>query len=190
MLRIKTIGIILAVFCLAGCVVDREAYQHTPSLKESNDYLFGRWTVVNFTASESSSDIYTVSGELIAYSNHRLFVLDSVKMHLIPDSLITTAELYLFRKNPKALIITTLVMIVPNLIGVLAFPEYAGPFLGLAVIPLISGTVFTVVESQAPNNLLRYPKDDFKDFAKFARFPQGIPEGMVLEGLTLPLKVN
>jgi hypothetical protein len=108
-------------------------------------------------------------------------------MTVIPDSLITKATLIMFRKNPSIFIITTLVMIIPNLIGAIAYPEYAGQFLALAILPLVNGTIFTIVGSTAAYNKLRYPKkDDLDDFAKYARFPQGMPEGVDADELKLP----
>lgn len=186
MSKIKLLSALLPVLLLTGCRSVQEAYQYTPSLSNSGTYLYGRWVVVNYTAAEDSAYIYTKSGELIAYNDKRLYVLDLVRMNIIPDSLITTATLFMYRKNPKAVIITTLVMIVPNFIGALAYPDYAPEFLALAVIPVINGIIFTSIEKGVPNNQLRYPKQDLEEFTKFARFPQGIPEGLDIDRLELP----
>lgn len=187
MSKIKLLLALLPVLLLTGCMSVQEAYRYTPSLSKSGTYLYGRWVVVNYTAAVDSAYIYTKSGELIAHKDSQMYVLDQVKMDVIPDSLITTATLFMYKKNPKAVVITTLVMIIPNFIGALAYPGYAAEFLALAVIPVINGIIFTSIEGGVPNNQLRYPKNDLEEFTNFARFPQGIPEGLDVETLELPL---
>ncbi|MDX9905137.1 MAG: hypothetical protein RBS55_00975 [Bacteroidales bacterium] len=186
MLKIRLLTVILIALFIAGCAINKQANRYTPSLNDSGKYLFGRWIEVKYTAAVDSSFIHTLAGELIAYSGHDLYVLDSAKMNIMPDSLITTARLFLYRKNPNKFLITSLLMIIPNAIGMVVYPEYALGFLALAIVPVINGAIFTLVDRNTPTNELRYPKKELKELAKFARFPQGLPAGVDPEELRLP----
>ena len=81
----------------------------------------------------------------------------------------------------------TLIGVLPNLIAAIAFPEYAGQFLLLGIIPLVTGTVFTITEVATKRNQLIFPqKNSLEQFLKFSRFPQGIPPGLDINQLKLP----
>jgi hypothetical protein len=187
MLKIKQISFILVILALSGCAPGRVANKYLPTVLNSGKFMYGGWIVVEIKEGKQPKPSGTVSGELISLKDHQLFVLDTAKMNIIPDSCIYRAKLYIYKKQPEIFIILTLIGILPNVIAAIAVPEYAGQFLAMGLVPLLIGTIFTVQEGANKRNQLIYPRvNSLEQFNKFSRFPQGIPPGLDIDHLKLP----
>jgi hypothetical protein len=108
-------------------------------------------------------------------------------MNVIPDSSVHAAKLYMYKTQAGVFAILTIIGIIPGVIAAIAMPENATFFLMMGILPLVSGTVFTVTEATTRRNQLIFPeKNSLEDFIKFSRFPQGIPPGLDIQQLKLP----
>ena len=174
------------MIALSGCASERTVNQRLPTVSQSGKYPFGGWVIAVYEK-QGFAPNDTVSGELISYQDHKLYILGFQQMNVISDSSVTEATLYMYKKQPGIFAILTILGILPNLIAAIALPEYAPQFLVLAIIPLVSGSIFTITESTTKRNLLIFPKKNTLDqFVKFSRFPQGIPPGLDINQLKLP----
>ena len=187
MSKIKKISFILVMVALSGCASQQTANQFLPTVNKVGEFAYGGWIVAEVKGDLVQPD--TISGELISITDHKLYILGTRQMNVIPDSNLSTARLYMYKKQPGLFAILTLIGILPNIIAAIALPEYGGQFLLLGILPLVSGTVFTISEASSKRNQLIFPhKDSLEQFNKFSRFPQGIPTGMDIYQLKLPYK--
>jgi len=187
MLKIKKISLILIVIALSGCAPGRVANKYLPTVSNAGRFPFGGWIVAELKGKKDLKPFDKVSGELISIQDNKLFILDTQKMNVIPDSSLYQARLYMYKKQPAVFAILTIAGILPNVIAAFALPEYAGYFLALGIAPLVVGTVFTVSEGANKRNQLIFPQiNSLEQFNKFSRFPQGIPPGLDIYQLKLP----
>ena len=187
MLKIKYIISILALIYLSGCALDRAALDHLPTISKAGKFPYGGWIVAEYEMQDQYSALATASGELIAYQDYKLYILDSLQLHVIPSTAVNNATLYIYKTQPGLFAAFGILFTLPSIIGAIAFPEYAGEFLLLGIVPFVTGTIFTVREATIKRNQLIYPlENSLNEFVKFARFPQGIPEGMDVGQLKLP----
>jgi hypothetical protein len=186
MLKTKKIVLFLVLVTLSGCAAERMADKHLPTVSQSVNFPYGGWVSAELKQTNDARP-GLIEGEMIAFQDHRLYILGTEKMQIIPDTSVHRATLYMYKKQPWIFAILTAVGILPNLIAAIAYPEYAAQFLVLGILPLVSGTVFTVTEATSGRNQMIFPdKNSIEDFVKFSRFPQGIPAGVDIEQLKLP----
>jgi hypothetical protein len=182
MSRIKYISLILILLALPGCTLDKAGTRHLPTIGQLADYPYGGWIQVNYQGVEESSALLSLSGELITCQDDALFVLDSLGMHVIPFTSVHQATLYIYKTQPGVFAAVAVIFMIPNIVAAIVFPEYAGQFLALAIVPFVTGTIFTATEVSTKRNRLFYPeRNPLNEFVKFARFPQGMPEGFKIE---------
>ena len=187
MLNSKKILAILLIFIQSGCITDKMAAKFLPTVANAGNFKYGGWIIADLKAKQDNDKSNRVSGELISINYHQVFILDTTQMHIIPDSIISTATLYMYKTQPGVFASLTILAFLPNLIAAIAVPEYAGYFLGLGVIPLMTGIIFTATEGGTKRNQLIFPaRNSLYEFNKYARFPQGIPPEIELSQLELP----
>jgi hypothetical protein len=180
--------LLLLVFVLAsGCATEMEGYRYLPTVNNAGKNTYGGWIVATVVSNEGVFRSETVAGELISAKDHVFYILDPSKMHIIPESRISEATLYLYRKQPGIFAIITIIGVLPNIIAAFVYPEYSDQFLALGIPALIFGLTFTFTEAANTRNQLRYPeKIMLNQFGTYARFPQGIPAGLDTSQLKLP----
>jgi len=175
------------MFALAGCLPDRLAYKYLPTAYNAGKFIRGGWIVVELKQKKDLTPDDIVSGELVSFQDHKLFILGTRQMNVIPDSSVHAAKLYMYKTQAGVFAILTIIGIIPGVIAAIAMPENATFFLMMGILPLVSGTVFTVTEATTRRNQLIFPeKNSLEDFIKFSRFPQGIPPGLDIQQLKLP----
>lgn len=184
MLKIKHILFVLVLVSLSGCMTEQVARKHLPTISQAGKFPYGGWISAQYKMEGEYTALASVSGELIAYQDDKLYILDSMQTHVIPAASVQNATLYIYKTQPGLFAAFSLIMIMPNIIAALAMPEYAGEFMALAIIPIVTGTIFTIREGSVKRNRLFYPeKNSLLEFIKFSRFPQGIPEEVKIEDL-------
>ncbi len=187
MSKIKKICFLLALIALAACKTANIPEQYNFRVKELQSNPFGCWMEATVNSFSEVPDLKNVSGELLAIQRDSAFLLtaDGTVSRLAFAS-IASARLYTHKNQSGTYLLTSGILIIPSLIGAIAYPEYAGPFLILAIPTLITGIIHSLIESRKQKNVLIYPeKQGFTDFGKFARFPAGIPENIDLRLLSL-----
>jgi hypothetical protein len=183
----KAITFVLIMFILSGCITDKMAVKFLPTVSKAGNFKYGGWIIAELKNNNDPNKPEKVSGELIAHGYHQLFILDSLQMHVIHDSIVNEATLYMYKTQPGVFTVMTLIGIMPNIIAAIALPEYAGSFLALGIVPLATGIIFISTEAATKRNQLIFPKKNtLDDFNKFSRFPQGLPSGIDLKQLKLP----
>jgi hypothetical protein len=184
MFKIKNIIALLALLMPSGCALDYAARMHLPTISQAGHFPYGGWVIAEYHMAAADSLLTTVSGELLAYHEDQLFILDSLQMVVIPAGSLHNATLYFYKTQPMLFATMGLIFMMPNIIAAIAMPEYAGGFMALAIVPFVMGTVFTAREATTKKNRLIYPEpDSLYNFTKFSRFPQGMPEGIAIEDL-------
>ncbi|MEI7980675.1 MAG: hypothetical protein WCI71_03420, partial [Bacteroidota bacterium] len=115
MLKIKKIALILVIIALSGCSYERVANKYLPTVFNAGKYTYGGWIVAELKGKNAFIPPDTVSGELISLADHKLYILGTEKMYVIPDSAVYKAWLYMYKKQPGIFAILTLIGVLPNL---------------------------------------------------------------------------
>lgn len=167
--------LILLIILVSGCTTTEIPRQYLPPPGKVGTSIYGSWTEVILKQPNSLSDNNEIKGELISYQNDTLFLLlMSGDLTKIKSNDIEEAKLYIYRNQAGTYAIVTVLLFIPSIIGVIAIGHPA--FLIFGAPGLITGLIFTGIESSSKNNLLQYPiENSLDDFKIFSRFPQGIP---------------
>jgi hypothetical protein len=176
---ILTFSIWLIIFsgCQNGIIPVR--YNVPPS--KIGTIFTGSWMEIIYYETETQQ--IQASGELIAINDDTVYVLTMSAFLQIDTGRIKKAVLYVFKPQVATGPVVGGLSFLPNIVGALAYSE--GYFLLIGAPVLISGTIFGLLEIKG-NSTLRYPeKNNFQEFKKFARFPQGLPPGLQTEKLHL-----
>jgi hypothetical protein len=168
---------------LSGCYSEDIPKAYLPRPGEVETQVTGSWVSLNYHSLQDRNNSKKISGELIALQDS-LYVLNEFQLYAIDINEVDTAILYLFRNQTGNYVITTAVMLIPNIFASIAnnMPEYM-----ILVIPwAVTGTVISIIEGTGNKDKLVYPKrNSLEDFRKFARFPMGMPPDMKRNELTL-----
>jgi len=119
-----------------------------------------------------------IKGELIAIQEDTIILLTGLQLALVVEPQIGSATIIPYKNNPGKYAIWTGVAVVPNVLGAVIHPEFAGAFLSLAIIPAVYGLIVTAVEATKHVPQWHYPGDlSLEELNTFSRFPQGLPGG-------------
>jgi hypothetical protein len=110
-----------------------------------------------------------VQGELIALSPDRVFVLTDVGLLELPKTTISQAKLTAYDSGAVALGVWTF-------LGTLSTISHGVFLIISAPVWVIGGSAITAVQSHKP--VISYPKNSWEAFQRYARFPQGLPQGL------------
>jgi hypothetical protein len=162
----------LAVSLLGGCAVFHSPRGWLPKLQQVPSEAYGCWSEVEHI---SDGQTKKTSGELIAVAPGRLFILSQTGVSEIRLISIKWMRLEVFESA--------------NMLGAWAFVGTLSTLshgIGLVVsapIWIISGISAAAAESRSGVIMLRgSPTEDIR---KYARFPQGLPEGIDLASLKM-----
>jgi hypothetical protein len=164
--------LLVAVILLGGCASFHSPEGWLPKLQEIPSQAYGCWTEVDHAG---DGQTITTSGELIAASSYRLFILNQSGVSEIGISSIKRMRLEIF-KNPNMLGAWAL-------LGTLSTLSHGYGMVASAPIWIIAGTAAAVAESNS--GLIEFKGCPFENIRKYARFPQGLPEGIDLGSLKM-----
>jgi len=171
--------VILLIRCAAPAGVPSN-YLVNP--KEISSMTTGNWISIDQKANLSSGGASQISGELITVQSDTFYILTQTSLLEIPKDKITSATLYLFKNQSGKYMVATGIGLLPNIIGAISLGEPA--FLALGIPFALVGIITAIIEN--PSGELKFPKKaDLNEFAKFSRFPSGIPPEIELDKLTL-----
>jgi hypothetical protein len=131
----------------------------------SQKEAYGSWITV---IQENSGSRDSLDGELIAILPDSIIILSGIEVITIPKDRIISAKITAYYSNAAALGVW-------GTIGILSTP--AQGYFGIITMPLwlISAIASGSSQSFAPQK--KFPKQNWNELFKFARFPQGLPAG-------------
>lgn len=173
----------IAVICtillvlLSGCAGPTAPRGWLPSAREAEQEAFGAWISVEY--SDGSSE-QVAKGELIAVGQDSVFVLThepvfapvfevTQQLIAIPLDQIERGRLAAYDANHSTLAGWAAV-------GSLSTISHGWFVLASLPVWIIVGSVSTAAQSVAP--IEEFPAHSWRDLRKYARFPQGLPEGL------------
>ena len=154
----KIAGVILCL-SFAHCASTRAPSGWLTDPKNVPVDPYGGWVSVE-------SEVGLISGELIAVANDTMFAADT-SLHAVSFSSIHSVRLAVYDPGTvAAAVVGGTILTVSN--GVYLFLT--------APMWIIGGSVAAAIQSRDP--LLDYPDVPLRDFAIYARYPQGLPTGV------------
>jgi hypothetical protein len=158
-----------AVAC-AGCARNSAPEGWLPKPAEAQAGAYGGWIELSYDqATEQRAD-----GELIAVSADSVWVLSQDQALVIPTTAVKAGKLTAYAAQKGSLTLWTVV-------GTLSTISNGGFLLFTAPMWIIGGSLAVGGESRAPER--KSPSLAWGELAPFARFPQGMPEGIDLSTL-------
>ena len=183
--KINSFSSLFVLFTLlSGCYSVEIPSAYLPRPREVKTEVTGSWVAINYHSQRDRIYPKKVSGELIAIQADSVYVLNDIQLFSIDKNMIDTAILYIFMNQTGNYVLTTVLLLIPNIVAAIAnsMPQ----FLILVVPWAVTGTITSIIEGSGHKDRLTYPKrNSLEDFRKFARFPTGIPPDMKRNELTL-----
>jgi hypothetical protein len=171
----QSIRNILCFIVLAGlipsCATLHSPHNWLPKVNDVQSEAYGGWITVDYTVRGQS---IVSSGELIAVTPEKLLILGEGGLTDIPRLIVNRSLLEIFSENKLSGL---------AILGTLSTLSHGFYLLLSAPVWIISGTVLAVSESKA--GLMRYDGIPPEDIRKYARFPQGLPEGIDPDSLKM-----
>ena len=190
----KQIVLVLALGALlAACQTINipEAYNFKPKEIKGNPY--GCWTVVQYFAHKDSHVTDTIAGELICIDSDTLSLLvDDWHVRSIFSGDVFQADLYTHKNMSRTYNGLTLIYLIPNFIGSIAYAaDYGSSFLALGIPVAVVGFVIGSIEGHSSQYKLQYPqKVSLDQLRLYARFPKGKPINVDFKQLYLKRSIK
>ncbi len=158
--------LLVVAIVLSGCKTMKAPKGVVPNRKDMMVQAYGAW----FYTTDLGPRQPQTEGELIAISADSVYVLDgdTLKTFVLKD--IQRARVIAFNNQSSSYTLWTSLLAVGTLANG-AFASFTLP-LTLAV-----GIPTTIAEAKR-QNFFEYPLHDWNQLGKFARFPQGLPQGL------------
>lgn len=157
--------IAVLLILIVGCATNTAPRGWLDVPKASQSKTFGGWLEVE----HGENSAKRVQGELIALSPDRVFVLTDDGLLEIPKTTISQAKLTAYDSGAVALGVWTF-------LGTLSTISHGFFLIISAPVWVIGGSAATAVQSHKP--VISYPKNSWEAFQRYARFPQGLPQGL------------
>jgi hypothetical protein len=160
-----------AITACGACVGNSAPKDWLPRPVEAQTAAYGGWIELAYQESGRKGNM---DGELIAVSADSVWVLNGNRGLVIPTSTVTAGKLTAYAAQTGPLQLWTAV-------GTLSTISNGAFLLLTAPMWLIGGSVATGAESRAAQR--QGAPLTWVELAPFARFPQGMPDGIELNGL-------
>ena len=157
--------IAVLLILIVGCATNTAPKGWLDVPKASQSKTFGGWLEVQ----HGENSTKRVQGELIALSPDRVFVLTDAGLLEIPKTTISQAKLTAYDSGAVALSVWTF-------LGTLSTISHGVFLIISAPVWVIGGSSITAVQSHKP--VISYPENSWEAFQRYARFPQGLPQGL------------
>lgn len=175
---------IVFIICLLGCSTANIPVSYRFKPRDLKKEITGNWIEINMHSKSNINPDIKLSGELIAIELDTIYILTEEKLNSIQINRINEAILYIFSNQAGNYAVTTGLLYLPDIIA--AFVTGIPYFLEFGIPWLIVGSSISIYEASDNSNRLIYPKENIlEDFKKYARFPQGMPKGIIKEKLHL-----
>jgi len=164
---------VVAALLAAACASNTAPSGFLPSPQDAPASAYGAWIELTLTASSRQR---AVEGELLAVSADTAWVLSHAGAVVLPTTAVARGKLTAWRSGSGAVAGWTALGVVSTISNGLLLIFTAPAW-------IITGTVAGSSESYAPQG--NVPPLRWAELARFARFPQGMPPGLVLNTLKL-----
>lgn len=155
---------------MTGCVASIGPHGWLPHPKDALCDTYGAWLAVEYT---SVGGVSVAEGEFIALDSASVYILNESGMGIIPIIKIQKATLAAYRESGMIGIWA--------LLGTISSASH-GYFAGISLpIWLVAGISNASAESSS--GIVKSSFINGAEFTKYARFPQGLPEGIDLDTL-------
>lgn len=165
--KIKNIFLLTIIsFFVSGCASSKAPTNWLTEPNDTQTDVYGGWIEIKyFVDSEKSSEIY---GELIAIDQDSIFIVNDA-FHAFELSKIKSARLMSYNSNFGMM---------GNLTALGIVSTFSNGLFFIFTMPmwLIGGPIAATTRSFQP--IIDYPGKEFNQFIPFARYPQGLPEGI------------
>lgn len=141
-----------------------------PHAKQAQQEAYGAWIWVEYSRGSAKQ---TAEGELIAVERDSIFILTQASTQ---DTLVAIAESEIELGRLTAYDAKDRLLAGWTAVGSLTTLSHGFGLLATLPLWVVSGSIATVAQSFAPVEEL--PVESWDDLRKYARFPQGLPEGL------------
>ena len=155
---------------MAGCISLPGPKDWVPSIEEVQQDVYGAWTILELN---SKSNKKPREGELIAVQQGTLYLLMENILQEIPIDQINKAILTSYDDRGGISIWATL--------GIFSTISHGGFLIFSAPTWLISGIINS--NAATTSGMHKFENNNLSNMNKYARFPQGIPEGLDIHSL-------
>ncbi len=166
----QTVIFSVMVLLMAGCISLPGPKNWVPSIEEVQQDVYGAWTILELT---SESNNKPMEGELIAVQQGTLYLLLENTLLEIPINQINKAVLTSYDDRGIISMWATL--------GFFSTLSHGAFLIFSAPIWLISGIVNS--NAATTSGIHKFENNNLSNMKKYARFPQGIPEGLDIHSL-------
>lgn len=166
----RRVSLAAAVTC-AACARNSAPDGWLPKPAEAQATAYGGWIELTYQDGDVTR---RADGELIAVSADSVWVLNENQGLVIPTTAVQRGKLTAYAAQTGTMSIWTAV-------GTLATISNGAFLIFTAPMWIIGGTLATAGESRAPQR--NSPPLAWVDLAPFARFPQGVPDGIEVTAL-------
>lgn len=172
-LGLKILIILTILEMTAGCATKTAPKVWLVEPEKAQTQAFGFWTTVEYS---TDSSLKLAHGELIAINKGKLYLLGYEGLIGIPTEKIHRVKIFLYKSKEQTIEYWAL-------LGTLSTISHGYSLIFSAPVWIISGIICAIGESKS--GVLEYPEHSWEEIRKYARFPQGIPEGIDLSSLKL-----
>ncbi len=169
--EVKRRAFSIAGILAAACATSTAPCGFLPSASEARTSAYGAWIELELLGASRER---TVQGELLAATADTVWVLSDSSAAVLPTAVVGRGKLTAWRSGTGAVTSWTA-------LGVVSTVSNAVLLIFTAPLWIVTGTVAGASESHSPQRTV--PPLLWAELAPFARFPQGIPPGLVLETL-------
>jgi len=165
--RSKIGGLCLMTALMAACMATPGPKGWLPSPKEALSDAFGAWMIVKYASNTGEK---TAEGEFIAVEKNKVYLLTEMG----PEEIPTPKVLHVIYATYKEKRISP----AWTILGLLSTASHGAWAVISAPIWLITGIIHSSAESTS--GITESDSIAWEEIRKYARFPQGIPQGMDL----------
>lgn len=162
---------LLAASLAVACAASTAPRGWLPGPGEAQAEAYGGWISV-----QRQSHRETIHGELIAVDRDSVFVLTAEELFVIPLADVRRAKLTSYKSGGSAIALW-------GLAGTLSTISHGVILIISAPLWIVSSSIAAAGASREPQ--VTYPQRSQQELSMYARFPQGLPEGLDRSLLTL-----
>lgn len=166
----RSLGMIGVIAC-SGCASNTAPKNWLPKPQEAQSAAYGGWIELSYREGQGER---STDGELIAVTADSVWVLNESRGIVVPTASVKKGKLTAYAAE-KGRMATWAVL------GAVATLSNGAVLLLTAPMWIIGGSLATGAESRAP--VRESPPLSWVALAPFARFPQGLPDGIELTAL-------
>lgn len=167
---VKIGGLCLIMVWMVSCIATPGPKGWLPTPKEALSDAYGAWMIVEYS---SESGKKTAEGEFIAVEKNKVYLLAGISLEEIPTHEVQHVTFATYKEERIASVWAVL--------GLLSTASHGYFAAASAPIWLLTGIFNAAAESTS--GVTKSDAIAWEEIRKYARFPQGIPQGMDLRQL-------